>query len=164
MMSNMSCKHLHNKNIKQSAQSGIVSLPIIFAFTILIIAVGVGLTAMSLSESFVSAGEVNAGKALIYSEAGARDALIRIVRDKTYTCSSADCYSVDIVSGGCAISDGCAKVSVSAGTGSSGDPKIITSKGQSKSNIRRMEVRVVYDTALDGEISTTATTWREISD
>lgn len=143
-------------------KKGIASLPIVFAFIVLILAVAVGMTAVSFSESFTTAGEKESGKALLYSEAGARDALIRMARNKNYTCSSADCYQIDFVTNGCTNSDGCAKISVSAGDGSSGNPKIITSKGLSKSSVRTVSVSVQYDTNLEGQFNTI--TWSEVSE
>lgn len=145
-------------------KQGIISLPVIFAFIILIIAVGIGMTAISLSESFISAGEREAGKALLYAEAGARDALVRVARNKNYICATADCYSIPFATNGCTNNDACVKISVSAGVGSSADQKIITSKGQSKSSVRTIEVRVQYDDALEGQIATSTTVWHEISD
>lgn len=148
---------------KVSHKQGLASLPVIFAFIILIIAVSVGMTAISLSETFVSAGERNAGKALLYAEAGARDALVRIARNKNYTCSSVDCYTVEFETNGCTSNSGCAKISVNTGDGSSGNPKIITSKGLSKSSVRTMTVTVTYDTPnLDGQFNSVV--WSEVSD
>ena len=145
-----------------SQKQGLASLPVIFAFIILIIAVSVGMTAISLSETFVSAGERNASKALLYAEAGARDALVRIARNKNYTCATADCYTVEFETAGCTSNSGCAKISVSAGVGSGGDPKIITSKGQAKSSVRTISVSVQYDANLEGQFDTI--TWSEVSD
>jgi hypothetical protein len=152
------------KKIKEKYlyQKGIATLPTVFAFIILIVALTVGVAALSLTEGFMSLGSRQSSQALIYAEAGARDALIRIARNKKYVCASADCYSIDFVTGGCSTKEGCAEISVSAGTGSSGDPKIIASKGQVNSNTRKIQVTVFFDSALNGRISTT--TWQELSD
>lgn len=136
---------------------GIASLPIVFAFIILILAVAVGMTAVSLSESFITAGEKESGKALLYAEAGARDALIRMARNKNY--STSPDYTIEFATGGCSSPyDGCATVTV----GSSGDPKIITSQGRSKSSVRSVSVSVQYDTNLEGQFNTI--TWSEVSE
>ncbi len=150
------------KTEHQKYNRGIASLPIVFAFIVLILAVAVGMTAVSLSESFTTAGEKESGKALLYAEAGARDALVRMARNKNYTCSSADCYTIEFVTSGCTNNDGCAKISVSAGVGSAGDPKIITAKGYSKSSVRTVSVSVQYDAALEGQFNTI--TWSEVSE
>ncbi|MEK7149898.1 MAG: hypothetical protein AAB757_02930 [Patescibacteria group bacterium] len=145
-----------------NSQKGVATLPTIIALAILILAIGVGITALSFSEIFITAGQNNALKALDYAEAGAKDALMRIARNKNYACASADCYSIDFLSNGCADNSGCARISVSAGVGSQAAPKIIVSKGQVNGNIRQTEVNVFYDVSLSGEIATT--TWKEITD
>lgn len=154
-----------NKNFNfttSNYQRGVATLPTIFALIILIVAVSVGVTALSLSDSFISLGSYQSSQALIYAEAGARDALLRIVRNKNYTCAAADCYSIDFTSNGCSTNEGCAKISVSAGTGSEVNPKVIVSKGQMKNKIRRVQVDVVFDAFLHGKIS--SATWKELTD
>lgn len=141
-------------------QKGVATLPTIFAFIILIVALTVGLTALSLSDSFIQLGAYHSSRALNYAEAGARDALVRIVRNKNYACPAADCYSIDFVSNGCAANEGCAKISVSSGVGSSVNPKVIISKGQAESSVRRIQVDVIFDDSLNGKIATT--TWKEL--
>lgn len=145
-----------------ASQKGVATLPTIFSFIILIVALAVGITTLSLSEIFISLGSYHSSRALIYAEAGVRDALVRIVRNKNYTCASADCYSIDFVPNGCAANEGCAKISVSSGVGSNGNPKVIISKGQVKNNIRKIQLDVVFDDSLNGKIATT--TWKEITD
>ncbi len=69
--------------ILRTQQKGIATLPTIFALIILVVAVSVGISALSLSASFISLGSYQSSQALVYAEAGARDALLRIVRNKT---------------------------------------------------------------------------------
>ena len=140
---------------------GIASLPTVLALTILITAVVLVVSSLSVSESVVANHQKKSTQALLYAEAGARDALQRIARDKTYTCATENCYSLDMVTGGCASNDGCARVSVSAGVGSSASPKIITASGQVKTNTRKIQVTVEYDTELFGAVS--STTWTELT-
>ena len=149
------------KNFLNKSSDGIASLPILMALTILIVAVAVGITTLSITESLSSFGQKKSGQALLYAETGARDALLRIARNKSYTCATEDCYSLDMVSAGCSSNAGCVSIRVSAGVGSSADPKIIVSKGQVRSNIRRLQVSVIFDTASNGEIATT--TWTELT-
>lgn len=150
-------------NIQYSAHRGIATLPTVIVLGVMALAVAVGITAVSLTESFISQGGAQSSRALFYAEAGARDALIKIARNKNYTCGAADCYSIDFSTNGCTLLNDCAKISVSAGTGASGDPKVITSKGIMKASTRKVEVRVILDggTVSDGAI--TSAVWSEIT-
>jgi hypothetical protein len=140
-------------------QKGQASLPSVLSLAVLILVVVVAITAFTFSESLITQSQTYSQTALGYAEAGARDALIRIARKYNYTCVATDCYSIDMVASGCATLDGCAKISVSAGTGGGGDAKIITAKGEVKNVTRRVQVDVSIST--DGEI--TATTWTELT-
>ncbi len=143
-----------------NSKLGAATLPTIIALSVLILVVGAGITAGALSESFISLGQKRSSEALIFAEAGARDALVRIARNKKYVCAAADCYQIDFTSGGCANSEGCAKISVSSGVGSEADPKVVVSKGISGSSIRELRVSVILDASLYGRIATT--TWAEL--
>lgn len=142
------------------SRRGAATLPTIIALTILILAVGVSITAVSFTEGLISVGQENSAQALAYAEAGARDALIKLTRNKNYTCISPNCYSINFVSNGCITDDGCARITVSAGAGTSGDPRIIVSEGKVKSSVRKIQTSVTFDVALNGEIATT--TWSEL--
>ena len=144
---------------------GVATLPAVMVLASLTLTVAVGITALSLTNSFVSESGTQSASALFYAEVGARDALTKIVRNKSYTCASADCYTIELVSGGCSGSfDGCAQVSVSAAAGTTAAPKIIISEGVVRSNSRTLQVSVVMDdgVATDGQI--TGTTWTELTD
>lgn len=141
------------------ARIGVASLPTIAAVIILILAIAVGITGLALTEAFIAAGQTNSTVAFFYAEAGARDALQRIARDKTFATSS---YQISFVTDGCTANDGCATVTVSTASGTSANPKVITSKGQAKSSVRRVQVDVIFDASLHGEIATS--TWREVTD
>ena len=147
--------------IRSRRQQGLATIPTVIALTILVLAVGVGITSLSLSESFVTLGQDYSTRALFYAEAGAKDALVRLARKKNYVCSTTDCYSINMVSNGCSTNDGCAKVTVSSGVGSIADPKIITSTGQVKTSTRKVQVNVVFDSAMFGEIATAS--WQELT-
>jgi hypothetical protein len=150
---------IQNSKFKiQNSKSGAATLPSIIALTIFILAIGIGITAIGLSESLVSLGSSQSAQAFIFAEAGAKDALIRIARDKTYSGS----YTLEFVSGGCSGSyEGCATVTISGGDGSASNPKIINSEGRMKSNKRTIRVSVEFDAGLYGEIATS--TWQEIT-
>lgn len=140
---------------------GIATLPTVMILGVLSLSVAVGITAVALTESFISQGSAQSSRALFYAESGARDALIRIARNKNYTCATADCYNIDFSTNGCSTGNDCAKISVSGGAGTSGDPKIIIAKGIMKASTRIMEVRVIFDAGGNGEIS--SATWSEIA-
>lgn len=158
---NMESKKLGFFQIPNSAQRGVATLPTVLVLGVMALAVAVGITAVSLTESFISQGSAQSSRALFYAEAGARDALIKIARNKNYTCSAADCYPIDFSTNGCSLLNDCAKVSVSAGIGTEGDPKIVTSKGIMKASTRTMQVSVILDTSGNGEII--GATWSELT-
>jgi len=152
---------------------GIATLPTVIVLGMMILAVVVSMTSMTLSGLMISQGSTQSSNALFYAEAGARDALTKIARDKTYVCSITNScntvgyYSLDFITNGCANNTDCAQVSVSAGIGTTTDPKIIVSKGIMKTSTRRMQVSVVLDNGTtdasiqNGEI--TGTTWTELT-
>ena len=162
----MNKKNLHSKSqIPYSSRArGVATLPTVMVLGIVSLVVAVGITAVSLSESFISQGSAQSSRALFYAEAGARDALIKIARNKNYTCSGTApdyCYTIDFSTNGCSLGNDCAKVAVSTGVGTSGDPKIIISKGIMKASARTLQVSVVLDTSANGEIS--SATWSELT-
>lgn len=146
---------------KKYLNRGVATLPTVILFGILILAVGLSILSLGLSEGFMSLNSSQSSTALFYADAGAKDALLRIARNKNYTCTATDCYSLDMTTNGCSTGNGCAKVSVSAGTGVSGNPKIITSKGQVKSDIRILQASVLLDASLNGQISSVL--WGELT-
>jgi len=157
---------INNKFLKyvSTCSRGVATLPTVMVLGIMSLAVAIGITAVALTESFISQGGIQSSKALFYAESGARDALIRIARNKNYACASDDCYVIDFAEDGCSLGSDCAKISVSAGTGVTGDPKVITSKGVMRSSLRTLQVEVIFDdgTVSDGAI--TSATWSEVTD
>ncbi len=143
----------------KNRHKGIATLPVVVAVVVLTLAVTIGITVMSLSEIFSSASSNQSSRALIYAESGAKDALIRIARNKDYTCDtpSSGCYQIEFVSSGCTTNDGCAKITVSAAS----SPKIIISEGRVKNNIRKIQVDVSFDASLNGQILSTS--WQELT-
>jgi len=144
------------------SELGFATLPTIMALTILILAVVSGMAAWTVSESLLALGQQQAQQAYLYADAGAKDALTRIARAAGYTCATTDCYQIDMIDGaenGCSTNNGCGLVTVSAADGSVGNPKIITSKGRVKNNLRRIQVDVLIST--NGEI--TSASWQELN-
>jgi Tfp pilus assembly protein PilX len=144
-----------------SSQRGVASIPIVMAFGILIVAVAIGVTALSYTEMFAARGSYDSARALTYADAGARDALERVSRDQSYSCASTNCYTIDMLANGCANTNACASVSVSAGVGTSTDPKIITSQGVSGLSVRTLRASVLFDSSQNGQISSVQ--WSEIT-
>ena len=160
---------IYKNNIKNS---GIATLPTVMLIGMLTLAVVVSITSLTLNQLFISQGQSQSQNALFYAEGGACDALTKIARDKNYICDTTNScnatggyYSLDFATNGCTNNTDCAKVSVS-GSGTTGDPKIITSTGVMKSSIRKMQVTVILDGGASdvslqkGEITTTS--WTEL--
>jgi len=143
------------------AQGGMVTLPAVIALSIIILALIIGISTLTFNESFVSLGGAQSAKALNYAEVGAHDALIRIARNKNYTCATpalpTGCYQIDTITNGCATNEGCARVTVDAGT----NPKTINVEGRATNFIRQLQVGVTFDASLNGEI--TSTQWQELT-
>jgi hypothetical protein len=141
--------------------SGFATIPTILAVSAIILVIAFGIVTSTFTESVSSSAEKQSAIAYNFAEDGAKDALLRIARDKNYSCVSLDCYSLDLAPNGCANSVGCAKVSVSNGTGAKADPKIITSSGIVQNKTRKIEVQVIYDSLGLGQVGTT--TWQELT-
>ena len=147
-----------------SKKRGIATLPIMLVVGMMSLAIVVSITSVAFNELLISQVASQSEKALSYAEGGARDALIRITRNKNYTTTSY--YTLDFVTNGCSTGDGCAQISVSSGNGETGTPKIIISKGISKTSARTMQVSVTLDEGTNdaslkvGKI--TSSTWSEI--
>jgi Tfp pilus assembly protein PilX len=153
---------LKSKNPRPSAsKTGIAALTTILALVVLLIAITAGISFLSYTENSSSANQNNSAQALEYAETGARDALQRLARNKTYNCPASGCYTIDFSADGtgCSASSACASVSVSAADGSAATPKNITSTGQVGSDIRTIQVQVLLDSSMNGQIATT--TWME---
>ncbi len=152
---------------------GIATLPTVIVLGMMVLAIVVSITSMSFSGLMISQGQAQSSNALFYAEGGARDALTKIARDKTYVCDVTNScnivgyYSLDFVTNGCTNNTDCAQVSVSSGIGTTLDPKIIISKGIMKTSTRKMQVSVILDNGTtdsnlqNGEI--TGITWTELT-
>ena len=137
---------------KLTRQKGVATIPIVLALTILIIAVGIAISTVAFNEAFIAQDFSRSSQALVYAEAGARDALIKITRDGRYTSAG---YNIDFVTNGCSTNSGCATVTVTSAT----SPKTIVSTGRVKNNIRKVQVTVT----LDANWVITGTAWQEVT-
>lgn len=145
---------------KSVSINGVASLPVIMGLTLLILAVGISITALGFTESFIVAGQKQSSEALFYAEAGARDALMKIIRNKNY--SELSGYQIAFVSDGCTSNDGCATITVDSDDGSALTPKTVDSEGRVKNNVRKIRVEVIFDDSSNGEIKNA--NWTEITD
>lgn len=147
-------------SLSTSRRRGVATLPTVILLGIMALVVAVGITTLSFSELMISQGGSQSSRALFYAESGARDALLKIARNKNYECVATDCYTVYFTpSASCTgVGGGCAKVSVGAGTTS----KIATSTGVMGASTRTMRVSVTLDTNGQIATSTTETVWTEI--
>lgn len=143
--------------VKCPGTRGVATLPTVILLGVMALVVAVGVTTLSFTELLVSQGSSQSSRALFYAEAGARDALMKVARNKNYTCVTEDCYAIDFSTNGCSLGNDCAKVSVS-----SGSPKVIVSKGIMKASKRTIQVSVGMDTNGQIATSTTETVWTEI--
>lgn len=149
------------KNKSPINNSGFATIPTILAVSVIILAIAFGIAASTFTESLSSNADKQSSAAYNFAENGAQDALMRIARDKNYSCVLPDCYSLEMTANGCLNNNGCAKVSVSAGIGTKADPKIITASGLVENKTRKVEVQVIFDSSGYGEIATT--TWQELT-
>ena len=85
------------KNFKIKNNKGIATLPAVMVIGMMALAVVVGITSMAFNELLISEGASQSSNALFYAEAGGRDALTRIARNKIYSGS----YSLDFVANEC---------------------------------------------------------------
>ncbi len=143
---------------------GFANLPVLLALTALLMVIGTAIAALTINELFDTQDVRYSREAIRYAESGAKDALLKVTRNKTYSCASGPLcpYTIEFVEDGCgAPKTGCATVSVSSGVGSAVDPKIITSTGLSGEAIRKVQVTVIFDASLNGEI--TSAVWTEVA-
>lgn len=148
-------------SILQQKERGMAAVPIVLALGIMIVALAVGVTAMTVSDSIVAQGSLQSSRARQYADAGAHDALIRIARNKFYECTlpalPSGCYALDFVENGCSANKGCARVMVTSTT----TGKVILVDGRVGGNIRKIEVIATLDAGGNGEIL--STTWSELT-
>ncbi len=143
-----------NFQLPTSTKKGIATLPAVMVFGIMALLVAVSVTSLSFTELFISQGSGQSSRAHFYAESGARDALIKIARDKNYTYIIGEGYEIDFSASGCLLLNDCAKVLVVGDAIS----KIVTSKGIMKSSNRTLQVAVT----LDPNGAITDTVWSEV--
>jgi len=139
-----------NVKFKIFGCDGMATLPTVVALTILLLIFGVLINSISNIENFSTNNLSDSDKALFFAQAGAKDALEKIVRNKNYIGN----YNVAMSSDGCSAAlSGCVKVAV----GSSEGLKIIDSEGQVNSLIRRVKITV----SMDSNGLVTGYNWQE---
>ncbi|OHA48385.1 MAG: hypothetical protein A2991_02150 [Candidatus Terrybacteria bacterium RIFCSPLOWO2_01_FULL_58_14] len=134
---------------------GVAALPLALAILAIIIAVGSGILIVSYAQSQAAAAAGRTVQAVQYAEAGARDALMRIARNRDFNNTGG--YTIEFVSGGCSgTQEGCVTVTVSTAT----TPKVIVSTAQVRNTTRALQVDVTFDASSNGEI--TSVVWTEL--
>ena len=135
----------------QHKQSGVATLPTVIVLSLMIIIIGILITTLSFNENSTAGSWNKSARARFYAEFGARDALIKLARNKNFATST----QLDLVAGGClAPYSGCASTTV---TTSAGITKI-TSAGMVDEVVRIIAVEFPVD--ANGLILTS--TWREL--
>ena len=149
-------KYRIRNTVLHTASRGVATLPTVMVMGVMALAVAVGITAVALNESFISQGSGQSARALFYAEAGARDALLKIARNKNYATSSYPIYfSADLTA--CTTgNNGCALVSVATTTTTT---SIATSTGYMKAAQRTVVVGITL--APDDYGAIASTTWSE---
>jgi hypothetical protein len=127
-----------------------MALPSIIMISVLILVAGVGIGSSGFFEVVMSGDDVDSKTALSNAEAGAEDALERVVRNKL--CNeggSPSCSSYTLT-----FTEGTAAITVS-GT----SPKTITSEGKLKNIKRKVQISVSFDS----NNKATVTSWQEVT-
>lgn len=132
-------------------ERGAALMPLILVFAGLVVMTGLAFASISISHSIAVEGEYGASRALHYAEAGLNDALMRVVRDRNYLCTTEDCYTIDLASNGCANGTACVWVRVQEGASSTG--RLITARGKSGGNERVLERSFFFDEPMNGLVS-----------
>lgn len=113
-------------------------MPVIFAMLVLIIGLSLLTASLSGNEQVSSADAAESDRALAAAEFGAKDALLRVARNKGYSAS----YSVSVTDNGCiAPIRGCATITID----DQSNPKTIDSVGQVGELIRKIVVKAYLD-------------------
>lgn len=135
---------------QENSRAGVASLPVLLALSAILIVLGVLISSMSIADNQDGSNAAGSEKALANAQLGARDALVRMARNKNYSGN----YSIDAVAGGCvAPFAGCAAVTVDSGS----SPKKIESVGRTFASTRKVEVYVYLNN--NGQIM--SFDWRE---
>lgn len=160
----MIMRYVRKKNRRRDGHQGAAALVSISALALFLLFISIGVGTISFSENAVSGGVSDSKRALIYAEAGAREALIRIARNKAYSCATpalpTGCVVLEMQSGGCTDNTACVRVIVDTDPGSLASPKTVESRGYAGTVSRTIRTEVQYDTSLYGEMATT--TWMDV--
>jgi Tfp pilus assembly protein PilV len=142
--------------VRHSPRRGVATLPTVMVMGVMALAVAVGITASALSES---QGSGQSSRALFYAESGARDALVRIARNKNFSTTTYPIYFGTNVTSCVSGDSDCANISVSSGNGTT-TAKIATSTGIMKASQRTIVVNVWF---ADDNGAIATTTWSEVT-
>lgn len=133
----------HFTSYSRHLRRGVAALPTVLIIAMVVVIASIGIASSGFVESLVSFGDYESKQAFAVAEAGAQDALKRLVRDKTCTCN----YTLTLGSGTATI------------TVSGTNPKTIASVGAVGNKKRKIEVTVSWD----GNDKASQTAWQEVT-
>jgi hypothetical protein len=136
---------------KSNYQSGIASLPTVMVLSLMIIIIGILITTLSFNENSTANSWNKSARALSYAEIGAKDALMKLARNKNIATST----ELSLVVGGCTTPfAGCASTTIATSSGKT----IITSSGR----VEEVTRRVVVESEVDANGLIASSTWQEL--
>lgn len=136
------------KNFNFSSEKGIIDLPTIMIFALVIIVVGLSLLGGGFIENLISNISANSQESFYLSDSGIQDGLIKITRNKDFTDESG--YSPSITDSGEALN-----ITVAGTT-----EKTIESSADIKNQNKK--IKVIVDIDDDGKV--TFSSWDEETD
>ena len=145
---NCSC---YANGARPDKKEGLAALPTVAVIALIVLVAGLGVLGTGIVEDALTSGESESREALYAAEAGAHDAIERIVRNSacnnggTPSCSS---YTLTV-------GDAAASISVAGAT----SPKTITSTGTRKNKTRQIQVTLT----IGVNNKATVTSWVEIT-
>lgn len=139
---------MREKQRKYADEKGAVALSSISVLAMILLAVGLTMAFSGFIESNLAFEQDKASAAFYISEAGAKDAMQKIARNKKYNNAG---YTLTL-------DNGSANVIVSKDTPSSGQTQIL-SAGTSGSNTKK--VKVILGVSLNGNV--TINSWEELA-
>jgi uncharacterized protein (UPF0333 family) len=136
---------------KKFWQKGAMALSSILVLAMILLAVGLAMASSSFIQSSIVSNQNKSISALYIAEAGAKDAMQKLTRNKNYSNTG---YNL-------AIGNGSAGIVVSKDTPSSGQTEIL-STGVVGGNTKKIKVILNTDAAGDGSGKVAIISWEEV--
>jgi len=147
VMASEKMKQFNNSTIQQFNQQGMALLATVVAVLLILVAVGLSMVSLGVFEGFMAESQRASDEAYAAAQSGAKDAMMRVARDKNY--SSAGYY----LTTGCALNgaSACAYVVVEKDAPSPSKDRI-TATGTLNNSSRKLEV-ILNVNATNGKIT-----------